>query len=273
MAKVRRTNRKVRRNRTVAKRRRGVRARRTTTKKLIRRVMQSSAETKRSQFYQLSRNVYSSNTTAATFNSANILSLTPGAGIFEITQNATVTGRIGNKITVKRNRWTIIMHPNPYQATTNPVPCPLLVSVVLFYEKEQPLLYPQNVQNDFFMYGSAYQGMLADPTDNYSPYNTEKYRILKVFKKKVGLSSYTGSGNAPGYSYFANNDFSYNWVLKINVAKYAPKRITYANNAIGPKTRGVFMLIHYSRADGVIDTPAWSSLNAQLVGDFRYSDV
>lgn len=272
MAKVRRTNRKVRRNRTVAKRRRGVRARR-TTKKLIRRVMQSSSETKRAQFYQLSRNVYSSNTTAATFNSANLLSLTPFGGVFEITQNATVTGRIGNKITCKRNRWTLIMHPNPYQATTNPSPCPLLVSVVLFYERESPLLYPQNIQNDFFFYGSTNQGMLADPTDNYAPYNTEKYRILKVFKKKVGSSGYTGTGNAPAYNFFANNDFSYNWVLKINVAKYAPKRITYANNAVGPKTRGVFMAIHYSRADGVIDTPATSALNIQLVGDFRYSDV
>lgn len=271
MAKYRKS-RSTRRKRTVAKRRRGVRARRTRTKKQIRRVVSAMAETKRSQFYQLSRDLYASNTPASTFNAQNIFSLTPGGGVFEIVQGTTVSSRVGNKIRCKRNSWNFVFHPKPYNATSNISPCPMLVNVVLFYERESPTLLPTNIQNDFFQYGALNQALTADITDNYAPFNTEKYRILKVYKKKVGTSSSNGTGGAAAYQYFQNNDFSYNWNLKINVAKYAPKMITYLNNAISPKTRNVYCAVYYSRADGIIDTPGQSSLNVQMVGDFRYSD-
>jgi len=224
-------------------------------KRFVKAEISRNIENKTKQVLNLGKPLYP--TTSANFTNS-IFPLSPSAVNVSVVQGTGQGDRIGNKIKIKKAMFRGTMHPNVYDATTNPGPAPLQVVMWFFYDKENPQTVP-NPTSDFLQFGGAVQSMQNDLVDLWAPINTDKYRVLGKRIFKLGNSEFVGTpGGAQQAGYFANNDFKYNCSFSINVAKWMPKTYVFRDNNTEPTTRGLYCMIQCISASG-------SQLGAALV--------
>lgn len=261
-------------NRRVAKAKRGAGKRRAgvAMRRLIQQEIAREVENKDTQYYNLSKDLVG--VASATFQD-NVIQLGPnnnGTESLVIQQGVGVNSRVGNKIKTKYLMMKGTIVPLPYNATTNTAPAPLMVKMVVFYDRTNPTQEPQPATNMFQQQG-ANAGFFNDLTDLWRPYNTDRYRILTTRSFKLGYANNGGTGAQAGFQNLANNDFKMVANFKINLTKYYPKHVKYDDNAQEPTTRGLWCLFYYVAASGNIIPGTQVMANVQWMVEYKYEDA
>ena len=184
-------------------------ARRVPAKKglvsLIKRVATSTEEKKES-------NQFSLNTPLPSFLNAgwttSSIPICPFATGFIIPQGTGQGQRVGNQIRTQKCVVRGIIHPNAYDAVTNPQPIPIEIRMILFKDKFFRSGQPSAVALDLFQNGSTVLPPQNDLADMILDLNRDRYQIYHDQILKVGNADYSGSGTLLIFQSFTNNDFS-----------------------------------------------------------------
>lgn len=242
----------------------------------MRRLIQSEIareiENKDTQYYNLTKSLVG--VASPTFQD-NIIQLGPnnnGSESMVIQQGVGVNSRVGNKIKTKYLMMKGSIVPLPYQAVTNLGPAPVMVRMVIMYDRTNPTQEPQPATN-MFQQSGANTGFFNDLTDLWRPYNTDRYRILTTRTFKLGYASNAGTGAQPGFQNLANNDFKMVANFKINLTKYYPKHVKFDENATEPTTRGLWCLFYYVAASGNPIPADQAMVNVQWMVNYQYEDA
>lgn len=232
------------------------------------------AENKSAQSLVLTDSFYYPANTS-NYDVSNTILISPGPGSANIQQGTGQAGRVGNQIKIRKAIFNSVWYPRPYDSTNNAIPQPVVVKLVLFYEKGQPTTTPVP-RTDFFEFNSTSSAIVGQLVDIVSPYNLNKYVILAEKTFKLGYAYFdntTAAGGSPTYGYFANNDFNLNKVLKWDVTKYLVKNVKFNDNLVEPITRGLWCQVMFASASGNAGSAATIPINAQYWVDIEYEDM
>lgn len=171
----------------------------------------------------------------------NVFPMTPYTGYLVISQGITQNARIGNKVSTRRVMLNYCMVPKPYDATTNPLCRPQEIDMFLGYVKGTPSTLPVATDfNNLYQVGSTSLGPQGELPDLIADINTDYWVIKKRWRHKLGYADVTGTGASPGSQYYANNDFKFNVVKKLNITKFCPKTLVWNDASNTPTSRGLF---------------------------------
>lgn len=206
------------------------------------------------------------------YDSANTIAVSPNTVSLDIQQGTAQGARVGNEIRIRKLMFNSVFVPLEYNGTTNSIPQPHVVKLVLFYMKGDPTATPAP-RTDFFEFNSTSSAITGTLVDMAAPYNKKKYVILaeKIFK--LGYSTFTGSGSAPSFGNFSNNDFLLNKIIKWDITKYIPKIVKYQDNVALPVTRGLWCQVLLSPASGNSGAATTLPVEAQYWLDCEYEDM
>lgn len=245
----------------------------TPMKKMIRREIARNVENKTVQMFDFSRQLR--NQLDSEFDAKNVIALGPDPSSILISQGTGQGGRIGNRIRTKKLMFSGVLNPNPYDQFYNAYPQPTHVKMFFFYDKTDPNALPQPATaNDFFQNGNSARGFQGDVSDCVMPVNADRYRVLTTRRFKLGCAQYSGSGANANLGNFANNDFKLNCEFKIDLTKYYPKDVRFPDNSSLPTTRGLYCMIVFGTADGLVHGGDYSrAVTIQYVQDYHYEDA
>lgn len=171
--------------------------------------------------------------------------MTPYTGGMNITQGVTQSTRIGNQIKLRKLRFNFVLSSRTYNVANNPSPQPCEIEMMFCSLKPANGELPTavDIQNLYQLNASsiAPSGFIYDFTQKV---NTDLFHIYKRMRFKLGYSAAGGTGVNANAQSFANNDFKLNVVRNLDLTKYAPKTITYNDNASSPTSRCLFVLIN-----------------------------
>jgi len=176
--------------------------------------------------------------------------LTPYTSYLSITQGTGVSNRIGNQISVRRAYLKILLVSAPVDATNNITPTPQIINLFIYGTKPSydSLSVIQNASlNSFFDSGNSYIGITSDLSDNM--YDLNKDIIIPHMRKqyKLGSSTYFTPTNQQA---FYNNDHKLNYIIKIDVTKWYPKKIIWNDTATTPTTRNLYFTLESCNSTG-----------------------
>lgn len=236
----------------------------------VRKVVEKGEEHKEQQLYSLNTPLPPSSNGGWT---ASSIELSPGTVGFPIPQGAGQGQRIGNQIKTRKAWVKGVIHPLPYDATTNINPLPTEIRMVIFKDKFNRTGQPASVALDFFQTGSTSVGPQNDLADTILDFNRDRYQIYHDQVLKVGTASYAGSGALPTFQNFANNDFSYNVKFNVNITKFLPAVIQYNDGGTQPMSDSLWMIFLPVQAGGgafgatqIATSMSWSAV-------FHYTDA
>lgn len=125
------------------------------------------------------------------FNADCIIPLTPYSGVSNlgIPQGVSINQRVGNKIRVKSLIMRYVIVPYLYDATNNPTPTPLDITMYIFKNKTYPNLTNANM-SDFYKFGAGTESFAGDVSDMVKVVNRNNYVLHKKVIHKLGNSDY-----------------------------------------------------------------------------------
>jgi len=240
-------------------------------RRLIKRELARQVENKSVQYFNYDTRLYS--VAGANFATNNIFPCGPSA-IMPITQGTGQGNRVGNSIHTKKLMLKGTLVPLAYDATFNPVPMPVQIRMVIFYDKLDPMTVPNpTATNDFFQNGSGVKGFANDLVDMWTPVNTDKYRILTTRTFKLGNADYSGTGASATSHYFANNDFKMNANFSLNLTKYYHKALKFNDATTTPSNRNVYCMFYYELANGGASLNVGYMVGLQYMLEYTYEDA
>lgn len=263
---------------TGTKKSRQVRVRRVRTKK-TRNPQYLKAETKRLTT-EFTKNLYHIGGTT-NFRDQNIICITPNdavGSIYQMVQGTSQQTRIGNAVHVKKLTFRGIMAPNPYNATSNPAPNPIMVRMLILSTKRnvagQSIADIYNIcNNTLFANGSTSLGMLGTLYDVITPYNNDVVTVHFYKTFKLGYENYSGvTGGADVGHTKASNDYKLNHKFSINCAKYINRTLRFNDNAGGTTSRQVYIVFQPVNFNGSIPTAATTPCGLIAGIDLYYTD-
>jgi len=241
-------------------------------KRAVKKVIRGVAEKKVSNVVDMHHQVLPSATAALADNA--IIQVSPGVSCWEIQQGVSQDERIGNRIRIQRATLKGHLVPEPYQVTNNPTPNPVVVQMILFYDKRATTSFPAPfAANDFFQLGSTTSGFRNDLVDTWCPINTDAYVVVYRRSFKVGYSNYEGTGITAAAQAFANNDFKLCTPFSVNLTPYLVKNVRYNDNNVDPMTRGLWCIWQAIAADGSALNGARIPAQVQYTLDMTYTDM
>nr|WAE42446.1 MAG: capsid protein [Cressdnaviricota sp.] len=231
----------------VARRRSGLTS---AVKKYVKKTIHSNIENKVTKLSSATNIVtsYANNTALLT------LSMIPYGNI---AQGAGAGDRIGNTIKTRRCMFNFVLRPNGYNGTNNALPTPQ--DVLIFFGKVKNSKPQQPISSDYakiWQNGDSYQGFQSNTLDLIQDVNKDWFTVYKVYKFKVGVSSYNGTGSQAGNQYYNNNDYKYNVIKRLNITKMCPKTIKFNDTISQPTNDGLWMWATCVNADGSINSTA-----------------
>lgn len=244
-----------------------------TVKAVVKRVLAREAEVKTVQEYNYGVNLYSPN--YPTYDATNIFPLGPRQTTLPLAQGTGQGNRIGNRVHTRKLIVAGSLIPNAYNATTNPLPQPMDVSIWIFYDKSTPSANPTPAANgDFYQNGSGSATFGGDTLDMISPVNTDRYRILAKKNFKLGWSNYEGTGAQPTNQNFTNNDYKMTCNFRFDLTKHYPKVVRWNDNGTStPTTRGLWMMITPAWGQGTTIPSGVRPLGMQFMQNYMYQDA
>lgn len=256
------------RKKTVAKRRPRTRtrtARKGGVKSMVRRMIAKTEEVKNSPFR--------SKTNLVPYAHAGFLpkAMTPLTLGLTVQQGVGQGQRVGNKINVKSLYFRYVLYPLGYDATENAYPKPLNVLFVLYYNKKSLTEIDANL-GDFFQFGNSTEGFSDTLADLVKPFNRDKYTVVKSWIHKLGTANYEGTNGGPDLNYFANNDYKYNYIRKVNLTKHIPKLITYNDTTLEPSSKLLNMICIPFYATNTVMPVGNTVAQLEYQLDLRYTD-
>lgn len=186
--------------------------------------------------------------------SSNTIELTPNSSTLAISQGTAESQRIGNMISTQKAYIKLRMSPLPYNGTSNSIPIPQIICIVIWSIKEssQTLASAQSIaQNDILQNNNSDGGFSGSLTDWMRDFNTDLITVHKKMYVKCGASVYSSNtGNQANQFNYANNDFPLTVLKNIDITKYYPKRIRFNDNDNDGNARNVFLTVSPMDADG-----------------------
>lgn len=230
---------------------------------------------------EFTKNMYHSGA-GTNFTNNNIIALCPNAGagyLYQMVQGVQQQQRVGNQVRLKKLIFRGIMAPNPYSATTNPTPNPIMIQMFIVSMKRNvpssSIAEVNNVfQNTFFANGSSSLGALGTLYDCVTPINTDQVTLHYKKTFKLGYENYSGvTGGADTGQTKASNDYKLNQRFSINVAKYMTKVWKFNDNDGATTSRQVYAIFQPINFNGSI--PAVGTTPAGLIAgvDVFYEDA
>ena len=241
-------------------------ARRTSMVKLIKRVVHKMAENKvknKTGLVALSNTYFTS-----TWNSNNVLPLSPYQSYIDIAQGNGQGDRIGNKISTRRLMLTFVIHPYGYQAENNVFPLPQDIRIVIgkFKDNSTQLQGLGTGVSSIFQNGGSSSSPSGQLSDIVRSLNKDIFTCYYDKVVKVGNSNYIGTGNDPKPQYYANNDYKLNVVRKIDCTKWCNKTIDFNDTTALPSVPVLSMFAFCCNADG----SAGSKYNSVMWYELKY---
>lgn len=236
--------------RRVAKRKSYSKKRTSPMKRMVKREIARTVETKHRNTYVQDRLLYPTNS-AANFDTYNVIPMGFTAGGLDVVQGTGQGSRVGNRIKVKRIVWKGTMVAQPYDVTTNPVPFPMQVRIVFLTDRDiNGYPTPATGANIFDLNNGVYP-FQNDLVDQWAPFNNDRYQIWGQKRFKLGYQSslLNGSGTSGTLNY-ANNDFKLNTNFSIDITKWTVKNQIFQDNSSEGKCRQVYAAIIISAATG-----------------------
>lgn len=209
---------------------------------------------------------------------ANIWSMTPYTGAYTISQGSGQGQRVGNRIRIHSAILNIDMVPNPYNASTNPYPTPCFVRIWFVTSKIVPADIVPSVQvyggtSSFFQNGSTFNGMAGTFQDLQLHVNKDSliYRGHRTYK--LGYSMFEpATGGAPSFGNFANNDFKFCVLAKIDLTRMLPKIWTFDDTVTNPTSTNVTMVIQPIFATGAVPSSTTTPISMKFALNITYTD-
>lgn len=189
------------------------------------------------------------------WNNNGILGVSPQATWCQIDQGVSQDQRIGNKVRPYSCTLDLMMCANQINGTYNPNPAPNMVRIVTFSIKESNDV-PTSLPN-FFQDGSSSHAPLSNGSDMVLPINRDVYTVYGDTSVKLGNAQWSVAGSTAASGNFANNDYSLNPMLSMDLTKHLPSVVTYNDNLSEPTSRAVFVTFFCVRADGRLSDAAY----------------
>lgn len=204
----------------------------------------------------------------------NAYPMCPLTGFWSISQGVGQGSRIGNQIKIRKCYLSYIIRPTGYDATTNVFPRPTLVQLMLGYVKNTPSFAPASVDiQQLFQNGSGVSAPVGTLRDVISTINTDYWVIKKRWTHKIGFASDTGTGSQAAVQFYANNDFKYNAIKRIDITKMVPVLCQFNDNGLIPTSKNLFFMMNAVAADGTLFGATALPVNIEFWVDFHYEDA
>lgn len=218
---------------------------------------------------------YNSGFTMVNYTDDNFMrgfALSPGTSL-AIPQGTGEGDRTGNRIKIMKATLTYWLVPAAYSGLLNPNPKPTNIRIWIGYSKTNPTIIPPAADTAvFFQNGDTSQPPNGFISDILRSVNKDKYVIFRDIKHKLGYASASGTGFVAGSEYFANNDFKYNIMKKIDITKYLIRNVIYNDGTAIPTTRGLFCWCQVVYADNTTTTGTIPA-NFNYFVDLTYEDA
>lgn len=240
-------------------------------KQIVQKAIDKNVENKSRQFIDLQHALYYP-AQGALYDTQNTIQISPNTGSIDILQGTSDGARIGNKIKIKKATFYAVFVPLGYNVDTNPDPIPIDVKCCLFYDRLTPTTVPAP-RTDFFQFNSTSRPIVGELTDICGPFQNEKYRVLATRTFKLGNSKYDGTSFNSDAQAYGNNDYKYNVIMKWDVTKHLVQNVTYIDNSASPSSRGLWMQVMVSPADGNTGSAGVIPCNCQYWIDVQYEDA
>lgn len=186
----------------------------------------------------------------------NCYPVLPYIGYSTIGQGIQSNARIGNEVKLRKVMLKYVLYPNAYDVTTNTSPIPMEIDLYLGHVKQTSGYLPTAIDfQSLFQNGSSSFRPTGNITDLVSEVNRDYWNIKKRWRHKIGYSGATGTGAVAGSQYFANNDFKYNVVKKMDITKLCPKTLKFNDSLNTLQGSNLFFFYQAVRADGL----GWAS--------------
>lgn len=201
----------------------------------------------------------------AIFPGNNVKSLTPFTAELVVQQGTSQGTRVGNEIKIVKATLGLQYFPQPYNASTNSIPMPQCVRVIIFSIKDatQTIAQAQTIcLNSFFQNGAASAGFSGNMTDYLRVVNKDLVTVYRDFTLKLGAAAYIlNTGNQDEFYNYTNNDFKINEHMKIDLLKAGyPKTLRFNDNAVIADGRQLFIVSNPVDADGGSNSDTTSAL-------------
>jgi len=204
----------------------------------------------------------------------NAYPMCPLSGYWTVGQGVGQGSRIGNIIKTKRVYLNYVIRPTPYDALANPSPRPCEVQMMLGYVKNTPCFAPIGGDIDvLFNSGSTTVAPVGTLRDIIAVVNTDYWTIKKRWTHKVGYSQAEGTGGNVANEFFANNDFKYNVVKRLDITKHCPTTHAFNDGSGTTNSRGLFLMYYAVAADNFNFTATQLPCNIEFWVDFHYEDA
>lgn len=203
----------------------------------------------------------------------NVRTLTPSSAYMPIIQGPSSDERVGNRIATKRAILRYIIHCLPYNATTNTAPCPM--DVIMWFGRLKRSVDSPTAANfsNFFQFGSTSVAPVGDLSDINGVINTDYFTVCKKVVHKIGYADYSGTGVNVGAQSYANNDYKYNVVRKLDLTSFYGKEFIFNDSDNDPQNTRLYVWFEAIRADGLtgISTNIPCIFRGTL--DYTYTDL
>lgn len=244
----------------------------TSIKKIVKAEIARSVEDKTSQYYATGLSLVSSASTSPTWDAQNVVVVSPNTSFLTLAQGTGQGDRLGNQVRIKKLTMKGVLVPLPYDASTNPLPKPLQVRMVFFYDRTTPITLPVPSTN-FFQLGNSVAPLQNDLIDMIAPFNTDRYRIFKSKTFKLGFADYGGTGTSAAEQANTNNDFKLNCNFSFDLTKYLPQIVKYQDASNSPTSRRLFCAFIISRGDGGLIPVTGIPAGVQYILSMKYEDA
>lgn len=254
-----------------------------SVKAIAKSVVERGRETKSLQAQILNYYVYSYSTgNAGSIDSAILFSLTPNTAVtfpqgqIALSQGTGQGNRVGNAVEFTKGTLRMMLSCNPYDATLNPSPQPIIAKIFVGYDRTKAYGLPDASLPDFFQNGSSTANPTGNLTDMFSLVNKDRYVICYSRTVKIGCSEYFGlpatSGSAVPqfYQYYTNNDYKLNPVVNINFTKKMIHKAKFDDATNTQSQRGMYCWILTSPstfASTMTGSPL--AINCQINNEFK----
>lgn len=189
-----------------------------------------------------------------------------------LSQGVGVQNRVGNSI--KCTGGTIDMYVNllPYNATTNPQPCPVWIRALLVSNRvlQGVSLGTTNASNDFFDYNNGITGLQQNIRDITLPINTDNWIVWDDQRRKLGYSSVIAASTVQNTVAFCDSS-PFSVQIKFDYGQYLKSAIKFSDAVNTPTNKNMYVIVLAAYADGT--TTGISPAEFHYQNTFKFEDA
>lgn len=181
----------------------------------------------------------------------NMYPILPYVGYSTLSQGVLSNNRIGNEVKIRKVMLKYVLRPNPYNAITNAVPVPQIIDMYLGNVRQTPGFLPSATDITYlYQLGNTSTAPAGNLNDLIYDINKDFWNVKKRWHHKIGYSGATGIGANAGNQYFANNDFKFNVVKRLDITKLVTKTMKFTDAVASLQGPNLFFFYQTVRADG-----------------------